>query len=120
MRIFAVALFLAMLQGDDPGIQRHDPVEPGLVSGLPVKLCLNHDCSTAAVSYSDNTGTTPCPSNAPVVLAGAAACTGVTGHGGAFGFWLADGIYFYQIINGDRVVHGAILAKRRRPEMKKQ
>ncbi len=46
-------------------------------------------------TYTDSTGGTACPSNAPVVPAGTSGCVSTTSAAGTFGFWLLPGLYTY-------------------------
>ncbi len=53
--------------------------------------------SVNTTTYTDSTGTVPCPSNAQVVIAGTSGCVATANARGAFGFWVLPGSYVYTI-----------------------
>ena len=72
------------------------------VPGAAIALCSNSTCTSPATAYTDITGATACPINAPVVQAGTATCSSVAGLQGQFGFWLKTGTFYYTIaVNGN-------------------
>jgi len=68
------------------------------VPGATISACTDAACSLPATTYTDSTGNTACPINAPVTLPGTAVCTSTAGPQGQFGFWVAPGTYFYRVI----------------------
>ncbi len=67
------------------------------VPGASAKLCVDPACSSLATTFTDQTGTTPCPGTAQVTQPGSNTCTPYATNQGAFGFWVAGGNYWYQI-----------------------
>lgn len=74
------------------------------VASATIALCSDSACITPAIAYADAAGAVPCPSYAPVTIAGTALCTSLTGPQGQFGFWLVPGVYYYTVTfpNGRR------------------
>ena len=69
------------------------------VAGAKITLCADSVCANFATSYLDSAGITTCPQASPVTLPGVtpAQCTAFAGPQGQFGFWLAQGLYYYKI-----------------------
>ena len=67
------------------------------VPGATVKVYTNAGGTIAAVTYTDSTAGTPCPSSAPIVLASTSLCVSTTDALGNFGFWLLPGQYWYTV-----------------------
>lgn len=67
------------------------------VAGASVSITTDAAGQNPATTYASLAGSTACPINAPVVLAGTTLCVATTGPTGAFGFFLAAGTYYYQL-----------------------
>lgn len=67
------------------------------VSGATIGIFTDSAGTIPATAYTDSTGSTTCPVNAPVVAAGTAACSATSGQQGQFGFWLAAATYYYRV-----------------------
>ena len=76
------------------------------VAGATISICTDAACSIPAQTYTDATGATPCPINAPVTLARTAICSNATGPQGQFGFWVPTGTYYYNVMFPDGSMYG--------------
>lgn len=63
--------------------------------GTSTTNCLTAGSCTLATTYTDQTLTQTCPSNAQVTLATSNVCQAVADSAGNFGFWVVPGIYQY-------------------------
>lgn len=79
------------------------------VPGASILVCANATCATAATTYLDSTGSTPCPAGTPLTLASQKlpSCVARADQQGNFGFWIASGNYYYRITLPDGTVYAA-------------
>ena len=71
------------------------------VAGSTIGLFTNALGTTPAMAYTDVTGATACPINAPVTLPPSGLAQSTTGPQGQFGFWLVPGLYYYTVLTPD-------------------
>ena len=74
----------------------------------PVLAVPGSTISINTTTYTDSTGSTPCPSNVQVVIAGTAGCTPTASPQGAFGFWVqaSTSPYMYTITYPNGQIYG--------------
>lgn len=71
------------------------------VPGPQVSVCAapanGVPCTNHAITYSDATATTACPSNAQITIAASNTCVAFGDRQGNFGFWILPGSYSYTV-----------------------
>lgn len=68
------------------------------IPGVSMQLCIGPGCTSVATTYTDATGTTPCPSSAQLTgPAPGSSCVANGDAGGNFGFWALPRQYNYYI-----------------------
>lgn len=68
------------------------------VPGATMQVYTNANLTTPAITYTDATGTTPCPDFAQMTLPGQFACTSASDIAGNLGVWIGSGTFYYTLV----------------------
>lgn len=108
---------LAQMQRIDIPLWTTGPTQPTSAGALPIVLAipgttvsiLNNTATSKITTYTDATGSTPCPTTTQLTSVGSTTCIGITDASSDIGFWYAGGSFSYTITTPQGQTYGPYL-----------